>query len=302
MSVEAAEGLLAASRLAPPDEALSLRIRAAEQLLSAGHIERGERILDEQLERLGLSLPSSTPGRLLGAVRDTLGRRVDRWRPARTSEARLAALWSATRGALLVEPVRALALGASLVREAARPGASPHARMTAAFIEAMSSVAPRGPEALPRALARLAAELTDDAEPRVLEAPRDGKGHRRDNWARVSRERDVARARGGHRSRARARAELGRGAQPCSAGIRRMGSRRCRASQGARTPALRRARGARSPPRLDAHDDAPHVARGHGARSRSRAGAVRRRREALDVARAGSSRVGGSTSAASISR
>ncbi len=176
LSVEAAESLLAASRLASSGEALSLRVRAAEYLLSAGHIERGERILDEQLARLGLSLPSSTPGRLLGVVRHTVGRRVDRWRPAPTSEARLSALWSATRGALLVEPVRALALGATLVREAARPGANAHARMGAAMIDAMSLVAPRGPDALPRALGLLAAELADDVEPRVLELHAMAKG------------------------------------------------------------------------------------------------------------------------------
>lgn len=169
LSVEAAEGLLAASRHAPAAEALSLRIRAAEQLLLSGHIERGERILDEQLERLGLSLPSSTPGRLLGTLRDTVGRRADRWRNVRTSDARLSALWSATRGALFVEPVRALALGASLVREAARPGAGAHARMTGAFIEALSAVAPRGPVALPQARATLARERTEAAEPKVLE-------------------------------------------------------------------------------------------------------------------------------------
>lgn len=174
--VEAADALLAASRLAAPDEALHWRVRAAEQLLSAGRIERGERILDEQLDGLGLSLPSSTPGRVLGVMRDSVGRRLDRLRPRRTSEARLVALWSAVKGAMLVSPVRAVAMGSCLVREAAKPGATAHARMAAAFVDSLGAVGPRGPEALPRALSRIAAELTDDADPRVAQLHAMAKG------------------------------------------------------------------------------------------------------------------------------
>ena len=164
MSVEAAEAFLVASRRAGADAAM-LRVRAAEQLLTAGHLERGRKILDEQLGRVGLTIPSSVPGLVLGVVRDSAGRRVDRYWPRPTSDARLTALWSAFRGAILVEPVRALALGASLVREAARPGATAHARLAAAFIEATSAVAPRGPEALPRALERIAAAIVDRSDP-----------------------------------------------------------------------------------------------------------------------------------------
>ena len=169
MSVEAAEGFLAASRLTSGERALELRLRAAEQLLTAGHIERGEKILDEQLRHLGLATPTSTPGRLANAARDALGKRLDRLRPEPASEMRASALWSAFRGAMNVNPVRAVTLGASLVREAARPGASAHARLTAALIEALSIVGPRGPEALPRALGHLALAVDDRSAPEVAE-------------------------------------------------------------------------------------------------------------------------------------
>jgi hypothetical protein len=169
LAVESADGLLAASRLTSGDEAVVLRVRAAEQLLLAGHRERGERILDDQLHRLGLSIPSTTPGLMLGVVRDKVGRHVDRVRPKRTTELRLRALWSATRLALLTDPVRSLALGTCLLREVARPGATEHDRLAGAFVEATGLVFRSGPMGLTRGRALLDAALRDRTDPRLLQ-------------------------------------------------------------------------------------------------------------------------------------
>ena len=167
-SVEAADGFLAASRLAGDREARMLRLRAAEGLLCAGHRERGEAVFDHELRVLGLSIGGTPAARIAGVVRDTIGVRVDRLRETRTSEARLAALWAAFRAAWMIDPVRSLAVGACLVREAARPGATAHARLAAQFVEAMSAVAPRGPVALTAALDRLGAARVEREDP-VLE-------------------------------------------------------------------------------------------------------------------------------------
>ncbi|MBX3188532.1 MAG: protein kinase [Labilithrix sp.] len=168
-SVEAAEAFLGASRLASADRALLLRVRAAEQLLTSGHLERGEKILDEQLRRLGISTPSNAPGRLFGVARDAVGGRVDRWRTEPASEARLIALWSAYRASIGVQPLRALGLGSRLVREAARPGADAYHRLAAAVVDALAMVVPRGPDALPRGLARLALAAGARAEPEIAQ-------------------------------------------------------------------------------------------------------------------------------------
>lgn len=170
-SVEAADALLsAAGHVDDDEEALLLRVRAAEQLLTSGHRARGERILDEQIGRLGLRFPSTTAGRVLGAVRDTLGRRtLDRWYSPATSEARLISLWAAFRAAIAVEPVRAMALGALLAREAARPGATELARIAAAFVDGIAEIGPHGPEALTRARARIDAAWIHRTDPRLTQ-------------------------------------------------------------------------------------------------------------------------------------
>lgn len=169
MSVEAADGFLAAASHAPPASALSLRLRAAEQLLTAGHVERGQRVLDAQLRELGLSVASTAPGQVLEMLRARVGRQVDRLSARAADEPRFFALWSAYRGVLLAKPMRAAALGATLVREAARPGANAYARGVATFIDAFPSVASRGPDALPRARFRLTRACEDMSDPRLVQ-------------------------------------------------------------------------------------------------------------------------------------
>ncbi len=56
----AADALLVAARSCTPDTALDLKRRAAEQLLHAGHTDRGREVLSAVLAELGLRLPRST--------------------------------------------------------------------------------------------------------------------------------------------------------------------------------------------------------------------------------------------------
>jgi len=170
MAVESAEAYLSASRWAEPRRAIELRLRAAEQLLTAGHLARGQRILDEELHHLGVTVASTTAGHLLRTARERAGMTLDRLVTSPASEERLQALWTACRGALSVHPVRAVALGASLVREAARPGAGVEGRLAAAFMEGLGAVGKLGPEGVPRASARLALERADLSIPTLAQA------------------------------------------------------------------------------------------------------------------------------------
>lgn len=156
LSVPAAEAFLAASRGVGEGEARELRLRAAEQLLTSGHLARGERLFDDELARHGVAPPDRPATQLLRVVGAQAMARLDRLRPRPASRARLEALWIAFRTEISVRPLRSMALGAELVREAARPGAPEPAREAAAFVEALGLVSRRGPEALPRALAILA--------------------------------------------------------------------------------------------------------------------------------------------------
>ncbi|MBX3220476.1 MAG: protein kinase [Labilithrix sp.] len=169
MSVEAADGFLAAATRTSRAQGLFLRLRAAEQLLTSGHVERGQRVLDAELRQLGLSVASTTPGQVFELVRARVGRQIDRLGTRASDDARFLALWSAYRSMLSAKPMRAAALGASLVREAARPGASAHARVAGTFIDAFPSVASRGPDALPRALFRLSRAAEGVSEPGLLQ-------------------------------------------------------------------------------------------------------------------------------------
>ena len=169
MSVEAAEGFLACAHLAGPERALGLRVRAGELLLDSGHRERGEAILDGELAQLGTSIPTTDVGRVLGVVRDTVGRRFDRLRPRPTSEQRLSLLWTACRSAMSVHPVRATSLAMRFMREAERPGTNAHARLAAAFLRGMGEVGPRGPLALPTALGGIERAFEDRSDPALAQ-------------------------------------------------------------------------------------------------------------------------------------
>jgi eukaryotic-like serine/threonine-protein kinase len=63
-SAEAADVFLAAAELSPGSHQLELQRRAAEQLLFAGHIDAGARVIATVLERVGLRL-SASPARAL---------------------------------------------------------------------------------------------------------------------------------------------------------------------------------------------------------------------------------------------
>jgi len=156
LAVPAAEAFLAASRGADESTASGLRLRAAEQLLSSGHLARGERLFDDELARHGVAVPGGPASQLLRVARTHVLARLDRVRARPASRARIDVLWVGFRAEIGVRPLRAMALGAELVREASRPGAPARGRMAAAFVDALGQVSRGGPAALPRALATLA--------------------------------------------------------------------------------------------------------------------------------------------------
>jgi serine/threonine protein kinase len=111
---EAAEAYLAAARGAPAAEDLELRRRAAEQLLSGGHIERGLAALRGVLDAVGLPMPQTPRAALLSLVwlrawiriRGTAYRVRDATQVSAEKLTRIDVCWSAAKGLILSEPIR----------------------------------------------------------------------------------------------------------------------------------------------------------------------------------------------------
>ena len=69
---EAAPIYLEAARSAEPNLALELRRRAAENLLSGGHVERGLRVMEDVLASVGMKLPATPRRSLLGIIAERI--------------------------------------------------------------------------------------------------------------------------------------------------------------------------------------------------------------------------------------
>ncbi|MFO0762946.1 MAG: protein kinase [Byssovorax sp.] len=152
-SAEAAETYLGAARAAPPDEALDLRRRAAENLLRSGHVDEGLARLREVLSAVSMDLPRNAAHALgLLALRRVelrlRGLRFEARRPAEIDPAELAKVdigWTATLGLALVDPLRAACFQAQHLLLALRAGDSYRAARALALeaVFASASGAPR---------------------------------------------------------------------------------------------------------------------------------------------------------------
>lgn len=112
--VDAAAAFLQAARRATPAASLELRRRAAEQLVSTGHLDDGVVLLREVLEEAGLSYPATTTGAVASLLAQRARLRVrgigfrDRPEsaiPARDL-ARIDACWAAVVSLSMVDTVR----------------------------------------------------------------------------------------------------------------------------------------------------------------------------------------------------
>ncbi len=111
---EAAEAYLAAAPGAAAADALELRRRAAEQLLSGGHIDKGLAVLREVLGAVGMSMPQTPRAALLSLLwhrlrlwlRGTGYRERDATQVSPEKLTRIDVCWSAAKGLILSEPIR----------------------------------------------------------------------------------------------------------------------------------------------------------------------------------------------------
>lgn len=112
--VDAAAAFLQAARRATPAASLELRRRAAEQLVSTGHLDEGVVLLREVLEESGLSYPATTAGAVASLLAQRARLRVRgigfRDRPetaiAARDLARIDACWAAVVSLSMVDTVR----------------------------------------------------------------------------------------------------------------------------------------------------------------------------------------------------
>jgi serine/threonine protein kinase len=110
---DAAEIFLEAASGAPAELALELQRRAAQQLLQAGHYERGKALLRSVIREVGLPYPESNAALLLGVLKRAVATRVSKFRfkEQRGSALErelplLSACWSAASSLWIVDPLR----------------------------------------------------------------------------------------------------------------------------------------------------------------------------------------------------
>ncbi|HYC90522.1 MAG TPA: protein kinase, partial [Thermoanaerobaculia bacterium] len=119
-----------AQRTAEPNAALELRRRAAENLLSGGHVERGLRVMDEVLASVGMKLPAtprrSVAGIVAQRIRLALGRSQYRERPVSEIPPdlllRVDVCWAVAIGLARVDNIRAAYFQALHLRLALEAG------------------------------------------------------------------------------------------------------------------------------------------------------------------------------------
>jgi eukaryotic-like serine/threonine-protein kinase len=112
---EAAEAFLKASELTATQDGWRFQLRAAEQLLQSGHIDRGRIHFGKALEQHGLAMPTGQAAILAQylRLRARVRLRGTKFTPTPESEIprkvleRIDACWSVALGLALVEPVRA---------------------------------------------------------------------------------------------------------------------------------------------------------------------------------------------------
>ncbi|HYM61711.1 MAG TPA: protein kinase [Thermoanaerobaculia bacterium] len=127
---EAAPLYLEAADTADPNHALELRRRAAENLLSGGHVERGLRVMEQVLASVGMKLPS-TPRRSVLAIivqRVRLALRGSKYRERPVADIpagllmRVEVCWAAAIGLARVDNIRAAYFQALHLRLALEAG------------------------------------------------------------------------------------------------------------------------------------------------------------------------------------
>jgi tetratricopeptide (TPR) repeat protein len=170
----AADAYLTAAANAPDVHRIDLERRAAEQLLRAGHIDRGIEQVRTVLSRMGMQLPA-TPGRALASV--LLQRALVRLRGLRFTErsadrvpaadlGRVDICWSlASLG--LIDTIRGADFGARQLRLALRVG-EPDRLARALATEAVYAVQMSGTERARKLLAEAARLADTNRQPHVL--------------------------------------------------------------------------------------------------------------------------------------
>jgi eukaryotic-like serine/threonine-protein kinase len=170
----AADAYLSAATDAPLEERVELERRAADQLLRAGHIDRGIEQMRRVLGRVGMALPS-TPGRALASVlyrRARVRLRGLRFTPRAASEvppqelALVDICWSlASLG--LIDTIRGADFGARQLLLALNVG-EPNRLARALAIEAVYAAQMSGPARARMLLAEATRLAETDALPHVL--------------------------------------------------------------------------------------------------------------------------------------
>jgi hypothetical protein len=130
---EAAEAYLEATAGSGAAEEVDLTRRAAHQLLIAGHVEEGVRLVKEVLTRVGISMPGTTRGTLVSLLlrraflrlRGTRFRRRDAARVPAWDLLRIDTCWSAAVGFGLLDFIRSAEFQARGMQLALRAG-EPH--------------------------------------------------------------------------------------------------------------------------------------------------------------------------------
>ncbi|HUP59144.1 MAG TPA: protein kinase [Thermoanaerobaculia bacterium] len=135
--------LEAAAETAEPHLALELRRRAAENLLSGGHVERGLRVMEEVLASVGMKLPATPRRAVLGIIAERirlkLRRGKDRERPLAEIPPdlllRIDICWAVAIGMVRVDNIRAAVFQSRHLRLALEAG-EPYRVTRALVVEA----------------------------------------------------------------------------------------------------------------------------------------------------------------------